>query len=150
MQYSIRPGTRSDTQAIRSLIHAVHINPMDLDWRHFLIAADDAGTLLGCGQIKVHQDGSRELASIAVREELRGQGIASQIIEALLRREPHRPLFLMCRFTLHALYEKFGFELATNEHLPIYFQRIRRMARIFNSGEPPENQLAIMRLGENG
>jgi len=101
--------TRQEFSEIRVLIHAVHINPTGLDWRRFLVAVSPDKTILGCGQIKPHFDGSRELASIAVKEDARGQGVARAIIQELLAREKTRPLYLMCRARLEPLYIKFGF-----------------------------------------
>ncbi len=64
----VKPAQKEDFAAIRSLIYKVHINPLGLDWQRFLLAFDESGEMLGCGQIKVHRDNSRELASIAVKE----------------------------------------------------------------------------------
>jgi hypothetical protein len=36
----------------------VRINPMDLDWRHFWLVVDQDDSLIGCGQIKPHSDGT--------------------------------------------------------------------------------------------
>jgi amino-acid N-acetyltransferase len=145
-EYNVRSATREDMIAIRSLIHSVHINPMDLDWRHFLVAVSADDQVLGCGQIKRHSDGSRELASIAVNEIARGLGIARSVIEDLLAREATRPLYLMCRARLESLYEKFGFHAISVEDMPPYFQRIGKVEKLFNSKSPREDRLLVMRL----
>jgi N-acetylglutamate synthase-like GNAT family acetyltransferase len=144
--YTIRPATQKDFPAIRALIHAVQINPMGLDWRRFLVAMSPQEELLACGQIKLHSDGSRELASIAVREQARGRGLARAIIETLLARERQRPLYLMCRARLGPLYAKFGFQAVEAQEMPPYFQRISRAERIFNSKAQPQDRLLVMRL----
>lgn len=146
VDFEIRPATRQDFQEIRRLIHAVAINPTGLDWRHFLVAISTDNTLLGCGQIKAHFDGSRELASIAVQEQARGQGIARAIIQELLVREKARPLYLMCRARLGPLYVKFGFGAISQAEMPVYFQRISRAERIFNSKADAEDRLMVMRI----
>jgi N-acetylglutamate synthase-like GNAT family acetyltransferase len=146
VDFKVREATRKDFPAIRGLIHDVHINPTGLDWRHFLVAMTQENSLLGCGQIKTHFDGSRELASVAVREQARGQGIARAIIEALLARQTNRPLFLMCRSRLEPLYEKFGFRTIDLKDMPVYFQRVKRAERIFNSMAQAEDRLSVMRL----
>ncbi len=145
-EFTVRPAAREDAPAIRSLIHAVQINPTGLSWRRFLAAVTPQGELLGCGQIRLHSDGSRELASIAVREQARGQGVARAVIEALLAHEPERPLYLMCRARLKSLYVKFGFHTIGLEEMPPYFQRISRAERIFNSNAQPDDRLTVMRL----
>jgi N-acetylglutamate synthase-like GNAT family acetyltransferase len=146
VDFVIRPATRQDFSEIRALIHAVSINPTGLDWRRFLVAMTPDNTFLGCGQIKPHTDGSLELASIAVQEGARGQGVARAIIQALLERETTRPLYLMCRARLEPLYIKFGFHAIGPEDMPVYFKRISRAERIFNANARAEDRLMIMRI----
>ncbi len=134
----IRSATRDDFPAIRSLILAAQINPFGLDWRRFLVVTSPQNQVLGCGQIKPHSGGTRELASIAVRPEARGQGIARKIITALLVHETKRPLHLMCRAKLDSLYSKFGFHAIRLEEMPPYFKRICRLEKILNSKSDPE------------
>lgn len=124
----------------------VHINPFGLDWRRFYIAETPQGDLLGCGQIKQHADGFREVASIAVAEKNRGRGVARAIISRLLIEEPKRPLYLMCRARLSNFYKKFGFHSIQPDEMPKYFSRIHRAERIFNKDAKPENRLTIMCL----
>jgi N-acetylglutamate synthase-like GNAT family acetyltransferase len=126
---SLRPANESDAIKIRDLIHRVHINPMDLNWQHFVIMETKNGDLIGCCQIKTHGDRSMELASLAVEEAYRGQGVARILIQHLLERSP-RPLHLMCRPELASIYEKFGFRTIAPEAMPPYFRRIQRLARI--------------------
>ena len=146
VDYVIRSAVRQDFPGIRALIHEVHINPTGLEWRRFLVAVTLDNTLLGCAQIKLHYDGSRELASIAVQMNVRGKGIARALIDALLVGETRRPLYLMCRARLEPLYIKFGFQAIDQGEMPAYFQRISRVERLFNSKAPAEDRLTIMRL----
>jgi N-acetylglutamate synthase-like GNAT family acetyltransferase len=129
LRIELRPAEQKDFAAIRELIRAVHINPLGLDWRRFILAADASGHLVACGQIKPHQDGSLELASIAVIPEMRGRGIATKIIERLIGSNPG-PLFLTCRASLEKFYMRFGFSRLEMEEMPPYFRRMARMARI--------------------
>ena len=145
-EFTVRQATRKDLLEIRSLIHAVKINPTGLDWRRFLVVVTPQKSLLGCGQIKTHADGSRELASIAVQEHNRGQGVARAVIEALLVFTPERPIYLMCQARLKWLYTKFGFHAIGLEEMPPYFRRISHVERIFNSKAQPGNRLLVMRL----
>jgi len=145
-EFTVRPAAREDFPAIRSLIHSVRINPIGLDWRRFLVAVTPQTELLGCGQVKPHADGSKEMASIATQEQARGQGVARAIIEALLRLEPERPLYLMCRTRLKPLYAKFGFHAIILEEMPPYFMRISRAERILNSKAQSDDRLLVMRL----
>ena len=127
--YHLRPALASDARRIRQIIHQVHINPVGLDWQRFILAVDEQDQVIGCGQVKPHQDGSRELASIAVLPEWRGQKIARAIIEHLLAANPGT-LYLTCRFSLGGFYEKFGFRPLQLSEMPPYFQRLSRLAAL--------------------
>jgi len=122
----LRLAVDSDSLKIRDLIHRVGINPMDLNWKHFVVAEMPDGTFIGCAQLKPHRDKSLELASIAVEELFRDQGVARALIEYQLAHSP-RPLYLMCRPELGSFYEKFGFRSIGLDEMPAYFRRIRRL-----------------------
>jgi N-acetylglutamate synthase-like GNAT family acetyltransferase len=129
-EYSLRPACSEDSSTIRKIIYQAGINPMDLHWERFTLAVNDGGQIIGCGQIKVHRDGSRELASIAVIETWRNQGVASQIIRRLMDQEAGR-LYLTCRTGLGPFYQRFGFRQATRAELPPYFRRVSRFVHLF-------------------
>jgi amino-acid N-acetyltransferase len=126
---SIRPATAEDDAAIRWLVRTGQINPMGLDWRRFVVAVDETGQVVGCGQIKPHGDGSRELASLAVHPDWRGQGIARVILERLISTHPGT-LYLICRAELGPLYEKFGFRSLEYDEMPKYFRRLFRLGNL--------------------
>ncbi len=128
LEFKIRPALESDSSRIRDLIHRVGINPMDLDWRHFVVAESTCNQFMGCGQLKQHREGSLELASLAVDDDYRGQGVARAIVEHFLAHNP-RPLYLMCKPSLDPFYEKFGFQAIKLEAMPPYFRRIRRLVK---------------------
>jgi predicted GNAT family N-acyltransferase len=86
------------------------------------------------------------MASIAVQEQFRGQGVARLIIEALLARESNRPLYLMCQTRLKLMYAKFGFHAIGLKEMPPYFRRIYHFERIFNSKAQLDNRLLVMRF----
>ncbi len=139
----MRPALREDAPGIRSLIFRVRINPMSLDWEHFVVAVDEEGRLVGCGQVKRHKDGSRELASIAVEEVWRQRGIASGLVADLQDRHGP-PLWLTCQSSLVTLYQRFGFdEVSDPEMLPRYFRKVLRLVRMFRWLGPGE-RLAVM------
>ena len=119
-----RLAQASDEAAIKALIRTVNINPMGLKWHRFIVAVAENGRLIGCGQIKPHRDGSRELASIAVQKAWRRQGVAGHIIQQLLAEEPP-PVWLTCMDKLVPFYELFGFvEVVAGDgrSLPFYFR----------------------------
>jgi N-acetylglutamate synthase-like GNAT family acetyltransferase len=144
-----RRATAKDGGAIRSLILSVGINPRGLDWRRFVVAVDGRDRVVGCGQIKPHPDGSRELASIAVRPKMRKRGVASEVIQRLME-ENGPPLWLMCRASLVGFYEHFGFVAVDDPALmPRYFQRVRRLTALAGRLLPRGGRLAVMGWNEN-
>ncbi len=117
---------------------------MNLHWEHFILAVDEQGQMIGCGQIKTHRDGSRELASIAVEPCCRGQGVARALIERLMA-GAKPPLYLTCRGSLIPLYEKFDFRVVgSTKDMPPYFRLIARIFRIVRRLFRMQDSLAVM------
>jgi len=143
--FSLRPAREAESVQIKKLIHLVGINPMDLDWKRFVVAVNDRDEMIGCGQLKPHGKDILELASLAVYPEYRGQGVARALIEYLLK-ESLRPLYLMCESSLGPLYESFGFRGISYEEMPRYFQRISKLAGLVTSLARREEYLLVMKL----
>jgi amino-acid N-acetyltransferase len=141
----LRPARETEAAAIKELIHKVGINPMDLDWRRFIVAADARDQILATGQVKAHRNDIHELASIAVVPEYRGQGLARAIIEYLLKDSP-RPLYLTCISSLESFYDKFGFVSVPYEEMPRYFQRLSRLASLMFMFTSGNERLLVMKL----
>ena len=120
---TIRAAKAEDQATIRRIIRAANLNPMSLDWPNFLIA-EDAGEVVGIGQVKTHRDGSRELASIAVVPARQGQGIGSAIVNALLDRHGGGVLHLTCQGKNEGYYARFGFRRLPRKEWPKYFARL--------------------------
>ena len=143
--YTVRPALESESAQIKDLINLVGINPTGLDWERFLVAVNERGQVIACGQVKPHGGDIRELASIAVLPEHRGQGIARAVIEMLLRENP-RPLFLMCMSHNGPMYEKFGFQVIADEKMPRYFRRIKKLFDVADVFRKSEESLLVMKL----
>jgi N-acetylglutamate synthase-like GNAT family acetyltransferase len=146
--YSLRPARETDAIAIKSLIRSVGINPMDIDWKRFIVAVDEQDQVIATGQIKPHQKGTLwELASIAVVEEHRGEGLARAIIERLLTDSP-RPLYLTCRSRLQPFYQKFGFRSLSYDEMPRFYQRLSKLAGVFITitRQDASDSLSVMKL----
>jgi amino-acid N-acetyltransferase len=147
-QFTLRPATAEDDSAIRRQVRLGKINPTGLDWRRFIVAVAPNGEVIGCGQIKPHGDGSREVASIVVEPDWRGQGVARAVIERLLYENPG-DLYLMCRSKLGPFYEKFGFRGLSEEEMPKYFRRISRVAGLLHALQDEGERLLVMqRVGD--
>ncbi len=113
---NIRPAREEDQQTIKRMVRGANLNPFGLDWPRFLVVEDETG-IVGLGQIRLHRD-ARELSSLVVRQDRRGQGIGGEIIHALLARVPG-PCVLFCRPQLEGYYSRFGFRaIEVNEAPP--------------------------------
>ncbi len=143
--YTIRPALESESAQIKDLINLVGINPMGLDWKRFIVAVNDNGQVIACGQVKPHGGDIRELASIAVNPEHQGNGIARAVIEQLLSATP-RPVYLMCMSKMNDLYVKFGFKAIPYQMMPRYFQRISNIFRIADVVRRSGEELLVMKM----
>jgi N-acetylglutamate synthase-like GNAT family acetyltransferase len=158
MAFTIRPANAEDELAIKALVRSSNINPIGIHWQRFLVAEDSASgarRIVGIGQVKVHGDGSRELASIATVPDRQGEGIATAIIETLLEAESRTspgPLYLTCRSQMEPFYQRFGFQKAKDAAgMPTYFRRLMRFAMVFwaigRLFEAAEGGLIMVRKG---
>lgn len=140
----IRSATIDDRKIIRRTIYRARLNPLDLAWQAFLIAEDGQGRFLGCVQLKHHNDGSKELASLYILPTHRGRGIAAKLIEAIMARAQD-DLWLTCRSELVPYYERFQFyEVSDPGFMPPYFSRVWRLFRVFTQWSTSESRLAVM------
>ena len=111
----IRPARAEDQTTITTMVRRAHLNPIDLRWQRFLVAEDETG-IVGVVQIRPH-DGTPELASLVVREDQRGRGIGSQLVQSLITQLP-RTLYLFCRPQLKDYYARFGFRTIGMKEAP--------------------------------
>jgi len=144
-RYELRSALESEANQIKDLINSVGINPTGLDWKRFIVAVGENGQVIACGQVKPHSGNIRELASIAVHPEHRGEGIARAVIELLLR-ENQFPMYLMCMSHNRPIYEKFGFQAITGHQLPRYFLRVKKLFIIANMFRKSDEELLVMKL----
>ena len=143
--YTLRPARETESAQIKALIYLVGNNPMDLDWKRFIVAVNQQDEMIGCGQLKPHGKDILELASLAVYPEQQGKGVGRAIIEHLLKNSS-RPLYLMCESSNGPLYEKFGFQEIQYEEMPRYFKRISKLAGLVTSLAHREERLMVMKL----
>lgn len=146
MTITLRPAAAADQALIVRMIREAQINPLGLHWQNFVLAVDDeAGRVIGTGQIKTHGDGSRELASIYVEPPYQHRGIAHQIIQHLLARSTGT-LYLTCVSDMGAFYERFGFRRLGPEELTPYFRRLARVVGVVKLFVRSQQSLLVMRL----
>jgi N-acetylglutamate synthase-like GNAT family acetyltransferase len=150
MSVIIRQAVEADQSAIRALVYAAHLMPLNLRWPNFVVA-EDRGDIVGVGQIRPHRDGSRELASIAVSPAYQGQGIGGEIVRALVEHAPG-DLYLVCMSELEPFYARFGFVRAGQAELPPFLGKIHRLGRFFAPvarlfSDSPRQLIAMKRAG---
>ena len=147
--YSIRSARENELGAVRGLIRAARINILGINWRRFCVAVDQSDRVIGCGQVKLHKDGSRELASIVVDGTWQGRGVASAIIMNLIGSE-EGDLWLMCRSDLVPFYERYGFrEKFEPLDMPSYFGRIKRLWAVVTKATKGQRRLSVMQRKSN-
>ena len=107
MTVLVRPAVAADQDAIVGLARSERVNPMGLHWPRFFVAERD-GALVGAVQMRLHHDGAHELGTLVVAPQARNQGIAAQLINALLSRDRGRVFMVTGR--KHAEhYARWGF-----------------------------------------
>ena len=128
MTIHIRPAREEDQETIVSFIRQAKLNPRNLKWQNFLVAEDN-GNVVGVRQVKVYEQGTREIASGFVLPEYRRQGISAELMKALLARETG-PLYTMVNEKRAPYYEPFGFRRVDVSQLPSDFRNEYRIGRI--------------------
>lgn len=128
MSINIRPARQEDQETIVSFIRQAKLNPRNLHWENFLIAEEN-GETVGIRQVKVHSQGTREVASGFVLPEYRRQGISARLMQGLLARETG-PLYTMVNEKRAPYYEQFGFQRVSVNQLPDDFRKEYWIGRI--------------------
>jgi amino-acid N-acetyltransferase len=123
--FTLRPATEGDKPAILDLMRTADFNRINLKPGCFLVA-EEAGHVIGIGQVKRHRDGTPELASLVVAADRRGQGIGSALVRALVARH-QGDLYLFCLVQLEGYYERLGFRRVERRKLPTSLAHIHRL-----------------------
>ncbi len=130
--FNIRLARAADQEVIRALIRAERLDPLNVHWQNFLVAAAadaDAGRIIGIGQVKPYPSG-RELGSLVVAPDRRRSGVGGAIIRALIERE-RGPLLLFCLAFREPYYAKFGFKRCGLRDLPGEFKLKYAVGTVF-------------------
>jgi N-acetylglutamate synthase-like GNAT family acetyltransferase len=124
----LRKATENDQAAITALVRQARLNPRGLAWPAFLVADRD-GEVVGAVQLRPHDDGARELASLVVRPDHRGHGIGMALLDRLLADEPGT-VYVVTEREHAEPYERRGFSAATSSSLPRSMRRQLRIGRV--------------------
>lgn len=81
-----RPANAADKDLISKMVREENMNPLFIDPVNFLIAQDDEAQVVGIGQVRPLGK-NYELASLAVRKDMRGNGIGTALVNELLERQ---------------------------------------------------------------
>ena len=113
---AIRRATEEDSFDIVALVRTERLNPFDRDWRSFMVAVEPQG-IVGAAQLRRHGDGSRELGSLVVRPDVRGQGVASRLIDTLVSTQGTR-IFMITGAMFARHYARWGFRPMPSARAP--------------------------------
>ncbi|MBE0688760.1 MAG: GNAT family N-acetyltransferase, partial [Anaerolineae bacterium] len=108
--FTLRRAVEADQPIIRRLVLSECLNPRDVHWQNFLVAEDEEEKrIIGIGQIRLHGT-VKELGSLVILPEYRGQGLGAALISALESQAGY-PLYLMCASDKVPYYRRFGYYL---------------------------------------
>jgi amino-acid N-acetyltransferase len=102
----LRPAVASDLEQIKGLVRGAQLDQTQLRVAQFVVIVAGA-EVVACGQLR-RFGRVRELGSLVVAREWRGQGLAEVIIGQLLA-EADGPVYLECLDKLVPFYQKYGF-----------------------------------------
>jgi N-acetylglutamate synthase-like GNAT family acetyltransferase len=127
MQVDVRPAREQDQAEITAMVRQARLNPADLRWPRFMVAERD-GRIVGVAQLRLHPDGARELASLAVTPSARQQGVATRLVDALLQTQACEVFTLIDRpYVDH--FRRWGFHEVDRASLPGSVARVYRIGR---------------------
>jgi amino-acid N-acetyltransferase len=114
--YVIRKARAQEAAAIRAFVLTERMRPIDLKPENFLVAVKD-DEIIGTVQMRHHPDGTKELGSLVVAVPWRRRGIATRLIDTLLK-EQGDSVFMITARTDYRRYAQWGFELASARSVP--------------------------------
>jgi amino-acid N-acetyltransferase len=125
MTMLIRRAVASDQEAIRCLASGERVNPTGLKWPNFVVAVNEAA-IIGAAQLRLHRDGSKELATLVVARAWRKRGIAAKLIDTIMADQPGRIFMITGRSYAHH-YARWGFLPITPVSAPLGVRRNYRL-----------------------
>jgi amino-acid N-acetyltransferase len=112
----IRKAQPQEGKAIRTLVLTERMRPIDLKPENFLVAVK-SDQIVGTVQMRRHSDGTRELGSLVVAPAWRRQGIATRLINELLKDE-RQSVYMIAGKAHWRRFSRWGFELVSGRSVP--------------------------------
>lgn len=106
--------------AERNLMLAKSDDQLMRSFREFLVAVDEADTVIGCGALRIYSEDLAEIVSLAVAEGQQGAGIGRCIVDGLV--EEGRALGIRSVFALtlkESFFHRLGFATVPKELFPL-------------------------------
>jgi len=101
---------------IDELIATVDGDRVDLATDQFVVAKSEDARILGCGRLRPYPDFC-EIASMAVADDVRANGIGREIVRRLLEKYPGT-IYLICEDNVVEFFRLFEFELLPEAAMP--------------------------------
>jgi amino-acid N-acetyltransferase len=126
---SVRPARISDMRTVEPLISGFARRNLMLPkthdqlarlFREFVVAVDEQDRVVGCGALRVYNEGLAEICSLAVREDVHGHGVGRQLVERLVQEARALDLGMVFALTLQEIFfHRLGFRTVPRESFPL-------------------------------
>jgi len=137
--WEIEAAKAADLPEIDELITTVEGDRVDLATDQFVVAKSEDARILGCGRLRSYADFC-EIASMAVAEDVRANGIGRAIVSRLLE-QYSGTIYLICEDEVVEFFRRFEFELTPEAEMP---SGLRPKWDIFR---PAASSMNLMRRG---
>lgn len=114
--WQVREARAEDLTAIEKLVESVDGDLYQLDQGQFVVAESQGGMILGCGRLRPYPEFC-ELASLAVDQEQRTNGVGRAIVTRLLELYTG-DIYLICEDHVVSFFSRFGFRPAPLDEMP--------------------------------
>lgn len=112
---AVRPARPSDEPAVLALLRSHPGLEVGFEAREFVVAERSDG-LAACARLRRHPDGAWEIASVAVRADLRGGGIGARLVPPALAPAGAAPVYALA--LAPGFFAKHGFRPIEADALP--------------------------------
>lgn len=105
--------------AAQGLMLPKTVEQLTRNFREFVVAFDDDGTLLGCGALRVYTPQLAEIVSLAVDDAAHGRGVGRRLVEALVEQARLLGIGTVFALTLQdVFFHRIGFRTVPKQMFP--------------------------------